>query len=184
MLYAKISGYSDYSKQEFEHILGHFTVAQLNRGEHFDSLKKEKELVAVQLDGLTRSYFITESGEEKTTDFCRGGDVLTYSAGLESAMCRIQALKDTTIASIGGDELDAMVKQDSRLQHILMKMMESCLALKSKREIELLSLDGKSSYLKFLKDFTDIAGEIPQYQIASYLGISPISLSRIKNKLS
>jgi hypothetical protein len=55
---------------------------------------------------------------------------------------------------------------------------------KERREISFLLEDAETRYLEFLRSFPSDAGEIPQYQIASYLGIRPQSLSRLKKKFS
>jgi hypothetical protein len=58
----------------------------------------------------------------------------------------------------------------------------SYLGQKSKRESELLSLDPAGRYEAFVRDFPELLGAVPQYLIASYLGISPETLSRIRSR--
>lgn len=183
LIYKKISQYGDISIIEVDKILKAFNIIQLNPDEFFYRPDEYKSLTAIQINGLIRSYIITSKGEERTLDFCRSGDILSTVDGEKLSSSWMQAIKTTTLAVIDSIKLESLVAKNIKLQIILMRMMESCLSLKSKREIELLSLDGKERYLKFLEDFKDIAEDIPQFQIASYLGISPVSLSRIKKSL-
>lgn len=53
---------------------------------------------------------------------------------------------------------------------------------KEQREYEFLQLDVMERYNKFKEDFGPLMGKIPQHQIASYLGITPVALSRVLSK--
>lgn len=184
LLFKKISQYGDITIEELEGIISNFNIVRLRPEEYFYTPQDDKKLVAFQLDGLIRSYIITSKGEERTIDFCRGGDIITTLDGDNSSSSWIEAIKETTLLAIDNDKLEKIVSNNNKLQIVILKMMESCLSLKSKREVELLSLDGKEKYKKFLLDNSDIINDIPQLYIASYLGISPVSLSRIKNNLN
>lgn len=184
LLFNKISQYGDITIEELEGIISNFNIVTLKPDEYLYKPQDDKKLVAFQLDGLIRSYILTEKGEERTIDFCRPGDILTTLDGTEPSSSWIEAIKETTLFTIENDKLEQIVASNNKLQIIILKMMESCLSLKSKREVELLSLDGKEKYKKFLLDNSDIINDIPQLYIASYLGISPVSLSRIKNSLN
>lgn len=184
LLFNKISQYGDISLSELQEIVSKFNLITLQPEEHFYKPQDEKQLVAFQLDGLIRSYILTDKGDERTIDFCRSGDIISTSDGNAPSNSWIEAIKETTLLIIENHKLEELIINNSKLQIVILKMMESCLSLKSKREVELLSLDGKEKYQKFLEDNSDIINDIPQLYIASYLGISPVSLSRIKNKLN
>jgi CRP-like cAMP-binding protein len=67
---------------------------------------------------------------------------------------------------------------------IARKYVETLFIEKEKRERRLLSEDAATRYLSFQKDYPGLEDKIPQYQIASYLGITPVALSRIRKKLN
>lgn len=64
------------------------------------------------------------------------------------------------------------------------KFVEQVLISKMQRERSFLQNDAKMRYLDFLNHFPDLAQRLSQYQLASYLGVSEVSLSRIRNQLS
>jgi hypothetical protein len=68
------------------------------------------------------------------------------------------------------------------LERFARKLAESYFVLKEKREIELVLLEAGERYLIFQKEFPGLENRIPQYHIASYLGITPTQLSRIRAK--
>ena len=61
------------------------------------------------------------------------------------------------------------------------KIAENFFIVKEQREYEFLLLDAKARYLNFIHDYADLTERIPQYHIAAYLGITPVSLSRVIN---
>ncbi len=184
IIFNKISKYGDITREEVSGFLTYFKIENLDIGDLFYKPDDNKSVIALQFDGLIRSYIISDNGDERTIDFCRSGDIISTIEGESPSSSWIEAIKPTTIGSINAYEFEEIVSKDKKLQIILLKMMEACLTLKSKRERELLSLDGKDRYLKFIEDYKEILNDIPQYQIASYLGISPVSLSRIKKNLN
>jgi hypothetical protein len=63
------------------------------------------------------------------------------------------------------------------------KVLEDAYIKKEKRIFELSMLDATDRYLKIKKDLPNIEKQIPQYQIASFLNITPVQLSRIRKDL-
>ncbi|MNG38637.1 hypothetical protein D3C84_1264130 [compost metagenome] len=61
-------------------------------------------------------------------------------------------------------------------------MAESLYVKKERREMQLLTLSAEDRYRSFLEEFGALEKKIPQYYIASYLGITPVALSRIRAK--
>lgn len=179
-VYNKIKKYGDVSKDEVSIFFNSMTLKEFQEGDHFYTPNDNSSLVGMQISGLLRIYMITENGEERITDFCRPGDIISTMDGEEPSKVFIEAIDKTTIAYIDNNYLESLIENDPKWQKIFRKMLESCLSLKYKREIELLSLDSKGRYKKFLEDFKDVKDRIPQFYIASYLGITPVSLSRLK----
>lgn len=182
-IYNKILKYGDISESEFQTFFSNFELLTLSKDDYFYTPKDNMRIVAIQIDGLLRSYVYSDRGDERTQDFCRAGDILSTFDFDRKSMNWIQAIIDTTVATIQNDKLEELVSQNYKIQRLILKMMESCLSFKSKRELELLSLDAKERYLTFLVEYKDIIEYIPQTHIASYLGISPVSLSRLKKGL-
>ena len=76
-------------------------------------------------------------------------------------------------------QIDALRQQ----QHREKEAFEKGYATKEKRERELLLLDAESRYKSFIHEFPHLEPRIKQHMIASYLGITPIALSRIRKKM-
>lgn len=66
---------------------------------------------------------------------------------------------------------------------LLIALLEKGYSIKEKRERDLLLLDAERRYKIFLQDFSVLESTIKQHQIASYIGITPIALSRNRKKM-
>ena len=93
------------------------------------------------------------------------------------------ALSDCTIYTASIEQIEALYDQFHDFERLGRKVAEFYFLEKEKKELEMALLDADKRYLLFLKDFKGIDQEIPQYHIASYLGISATQLSRIRKKL-
>jgi len=136
--------------------------------------------------GLVR-YYATIDGEEKTSYFSDAGEfVCNYASFLpqEPSMVNIQALEASIIYSISHANMEvfyAQVKQGERFGRLAI----SEVYVTAINQINSLYTDPPElRYQSFLAKFPEIGQRIPQYYIASYVGIKPQSLSRIRKRLA
>ncbi len=94
----------------------------------------------------------------------------------------IEALENSTVYELEYLEWLTLRKENSCWDLFLITLLEGAFATKEKRERELLLLDAEERYNIFKNEFPGLESRIRQHLIASYLGISPVSLSRLKNK--
>lgn len=77
-----------------------------------------------------------------------------------------------------------IIPKSSSVAAFVKKMVDKLYLRKEKKELELLKSSAEERYLHFLTDYPGLVQRVPQYHIASYLGITPESLSRIRSKLA
>lgn len=75
------------------------------------------------------------------------------------------------------------MKNNQDIERLARKLAELFFVQKEQREIDIVLLDADKRYLLFQKEFPGLENMIPQYHIASYLGITPTQLSRIRKKI-
>lgn len=95
----------------------------------------------------------------------------------------IEALEDCRIAMIYADRLHALIEGDATLQKLYMELSQKAFLQVEEKSGSFQRMDAKERYLIFLKQYPDISQRAKQEHIASYLGITPSSLSRIKRGL-
>lgn len=136
--------------------------------------------------GLVR-YYINSDGEEHTNYFNREGEfVCDYMSFLPQvpSYVNIQALEDTTIFVISFTDIQQFYKEVEHGERFGRMGIEQVFVNVINQIKSLYTDPPEVRYSQFLSNFPDIGQRIPQYYIASYVGIKPQSLSRIRKRIS
>ena len=163
----------------------HLKTRILAKHGHFLSEGQVCSSVAFVCSGTLVYYKLLKSGEEATTDFAFPGDWVTNNSSRLSqtpSRLNIKAIEDCELITISQADLEKCylkIPSLERLGRILIEQAYVRIALQS---IDLQTLSASQRYQKLLKEHPDIIQSIPLYHIASYLGIAPKSLSRIRRE--
>lgn len=164
-----------------------FEKNTLLKGEHFLELGKVAKEIAFLEKGIVRAFYRNQEGQEYNKHFfVEGSFIGGYSSlitGLPNQISQ-EALTDCDIWVVNYTALTNLYDQCPDLERMARRLAEQFFVQKEKREIEIIQLEAKERYLIFLKEFPQIEQKIPQYQIASYLGITATQLSRVRKELS
>ena len=104
--------------------------------------------------------------------------------GFENSICAWETLKDTTILWMDVLKLKKLFVENETFKDIYIICLENGLRYKIYREGEFLLKNAMERYLQFCKDYPDLVENVKQSYIATYLGIAPESLSRIRKTLN
>lgn len=132
-------------------------------------------------------YFLTKDGREFTKDFCIDSlnpfcTAYTSFITKNPSMINIEALSDAEV-SVWPASFILPLFETLPWLYFSKRSAEALFIRKEKREISLLKDTALERYQKFIEEFRDVTQRVSQYYIASYLGITPESLSRIRNQL-
>lgn len=94
----------------------------------------------------------------------------------------IDALEDTMVLQISHENLLSLYIQAPKFDRIFRVLIENSFVSLQKRLLQTISSSAEERYLSFIESYSHLANRIPQTQIASFLGITPEFLSRIRNK--
>jgi CRP-like cAMP-binding protein len=159
---------------------------QFSRGEEFPVTDAIPDKIGFNLNGIFRLYYITNDGDEFTKGFSIPGRfVISYSALVQKrpSCFFIEALTDSEVLLFSYSEWMIMIDSDIRWYPFLYKLLETVYIMKEMREKSFLLDDAKSRYLKFREEYPGLEDKIKQYHIASFLGIKPETLSRLRSDL-
>jgi CRP-like cAMP-binding protein len=136
--------------------------------------------------GLFRVFITDKDGNEYNKNFFDAGSFPGSMAALLTATpsrFTIESLEDSLIIVIDFNAYRRLLLQANSLKlfHIFY-LEKNWLLAKDAREVELVQEDAAQRYQRFLSEYPSISARIPQYHIASHLGITPTQLSRIRNK--
>lgn len=136
--------------------------------------------------GALKAFYINaENGKEEilylAIDEWWATDIESFQKQRPS-IYSIQAIKETTLLQIRYDAFQAMLHQIPKLERFFRIILENYLGSLQRRIILNNVNDAEQRYFEFLERYPEIAEKVPQYLIASYLGISAEFLSRIRKK--
>lgn len=135
--------------------------------------------------GLMKYYYIDFDGNEWIKYFSAENDfVASYASFLYQtpSLYYIEAMEDTTVLSINFNSYFNQINKSRTWCNIARKYTEKIYYEKEKREASFLKETGSERYASFLKEYKHLTGRISIKDIASFLGLTPVSLSRIRNK--
>ncbi len=162
-------------------------IKTIEKGEYFIREGYTPRKLAFVNAGLFRYVYINNKGIEYTKGIITENSfVASYSAMISKSKSHffIEALENSEILEISYEKWKALLETDTFWVKFLLTLIEKGFAIKEKRERELLLFDAETRYTNYLKEFPQMENRIKQTIIASYLGIQPETLSRIKNKLA
>ncbi len=137
-------------------------------------------------EGVCRSFLLSPEGEEVTISFFLEGGVLspnkTRTANQISHL-NFQALTKLTVASLNADKFEQLMINHIDIREFGNMVLQNELLAKVEKEIGLASLNAKERLLLFREKYHFLENLISHIDIASYLGITNISLSRLRKGL-
>ncbi len=172
------------------------SLSELLRITHFESIPSEKTFIKIStrneyeyfaLSGICRSYLINPEGEDITISFFLENSVLTPNTARtfnNYSSLNFQALTDMEIGVFNANKLVELMKINPELRSFANSVLQKELILKVKKEINNASLSAKERLIDFRKQLKSLENIIPHPLIASYLGITNISLSRLRSDLA
>ena len=134
-------------------------------------------------EGAFREYYTDKNGREFNKAFCFKGDFTGsyYDLHLQQpSSATIEALADSTVILINYKKYQQLVQSDTFWLRVSYTLNHHLLMRKCEKEMQLLTLTAADRYELLQKRYPELEQLVPSYHIASYLGITPISLSRIR----
>lgn len=163
-----------------------FKIYTLEQGDFFVCAGDMPKTIGFVISGILRLYYVDRDGNEYTKSFCAENSfVAAYSALLLQQPSRlfIQALEDTKLLIADYSAYRVLSENHVCWQALNCKIAEILFIKKEKRESALLLDNAKIRYLSFQEEYPGLETRIRQHHIASYLGITPVTLSRIRAQL-
>jgi len=158
----------------------------LKRGDYFIKDGEVAKTIGFLESGIIRGYYRSKEGMEYNKHFfthpCMIGGYSSFITGKPNQINQ-QALTDCVIYTARYADIQDLYEAHPTIERVARVLAEQFFVQKEQREIELVLLDAEKRYEIFRRDFPGLEQQIPQYHIASYLGISATQLSRIRRKM-
>lgn len=162
-----------------------FTLHELKAGHFFIKEGKNATHLGFVLSGVLKEFYVTKKGDEYIKSFNFTGDFTGSYYDLLSGQpstCSIRAIQNSILAIANFKAFQELLDTNIHWQRLGRMIAETLFIKKAKREYELLTLPAEERYKNLLAARPNIEAELSQIHISAYLGITPVSLSRLKRK--
>lgn len=145
----------------------------------------EENKLYLLVDGLIRKYYLDYQGNDLTHQFLEAGQVFSTQHVVFSGqvMCNFEAVEPCKLVCFDYERVQKLMLEDLSLTKIYIGILEETLRIKLVRETALLTETATERYVKLKTEIPDIDQWVSHTHIASYVGVTPVSLSRIRRTM-
>lgn len=187
LLYKKVNEIISVNEEEFNFCRTLFTPRRLRKRQYLQQEGDVAKYQAFVEKGILRSYTVDEKGVEHILQFAVEGwwiaDLYSFLTD-EPSQFNIDAIEDAEILLINKTSWDLLMKDLPKFEHYFRILLQNHLISTQRRLLQSHSESAEDKYTKFAKAYPTCLQRIPQHMIASYLGITRETLSRVRNKLA
>lgn len=137
------------------------------------------------INGMFRFYFLDSEGREHVDCFCGefGYPVMPAIDFKMPLPINVQALEDSMVLVIPTELVEALMESNLEVMRLYNKMLIQSLTIHWEDKMALHQYDAAQRYKWFLKRYEGLIDRVPHMYIASFLNISPVTLSRLRKKI-
>ncbi len=160
-------------------------IARLACGEGILEAGQRRNYICLVLSGLVRGFYIDEDGNDVTKCFSKKGDWCCSYNYLSKAPCPfyLEAEQDTILAMFNIPDIEKIKEEYPILEAKIEELLAESMMKSEQRIYSFISMEAKDRYMLIMKEEPELLKMAKQEHIASYLGVTPSSLSRIKRSL-
>ncbi|HUH28690.1 Crp/Fnr family transcriptional regulator [Gelidibacter sp.] len=186
-LHKKINETIDITDEQFEYAKTLFVPKQLGK----KRLLLERGNTCIYTTfvgkGLLRSFTIDEKGNENILQFAMEGwwvgDLYSFLTD-EASEYTIEALEDSQLLLITKPSWDLLLEKVPAFERYFRVLIQNNLIATQRRLMNTMTISAEERYIKLLQDFPDISQRVPQHMIASYIGVTRETLSRLRSQMA
>lgn len=174
------------SEEESNFLLSVIVPQRIKQGEVVESAGEVTRYFIYVGSGCLLSYYTDKQGNEHVIQFAMAGwwtgDIHSYTKGLPSIFTT-KALTDSEVWLIPKASLDLLLEKYPKFERYFRIIFQNSLVTHQSRLMQSYSATAEERYLSFREKYPTLEQYIPQKYIASYLGMTPEFLSKIRRKL-
>ena len=187
LLFQKFDEKIQLTEEEKEICRSYFTPKKLRKRQYLLQEGDPCRYVAFVEKGMLRLYSVDEKGSEHVMQFAFEGwwigDQFSFLTG-EPSVYNIDALEDCELLLLSKKAEDEMMAKVPKMERYFRILLQNSLIATQRRLISSLSRTAEEKYNELVQSCPTIPQRVPQHMMASYLGITPETLSRIRRQLA
>ncbi len=181
-----INKVSPVSEASLDLIVNLIEVETYEKGDLFIDIGKKNNKEYFVFQGICRSFLYSPEGDEVTISYFLENEVLSPNktrTAIQLSQLNFQALTNLSIASMDSDKFEKLMIDHLDIREFGNRVLQNELLVKVEKEIGLASLNAKERLILFREKYHFLENLISHVDIASYLGITNISLSRLRKEI-
>ena len=181
-----LKSFSDFDVNAFNDVLPFIKVVELKRNQHFVEVGKTCTHFGFIISGLLRAFYL-DDGNEEITCICTENEYATSTTSFITqtpSNIFITAIEDSTVLCISHSDLNKLYQKHPFWAKVGRILIEKEFVNADYRTRYHDRKSAEKKYLELLKDNPEISNRVPLHYIASFIGITPETLSRIRKKTS
>lgn len=184
----KIGEYITLSDEAWQYFSGFLLHAKLNTGDNFFRAGEVATKAGFLKNGILRAYYIDSAGQTTTSYFYyqpQNNIVALHTSFTNQSISQhtVEALTESEILYIERDAIHKCLDRYPVFERLMRKIAEQQYLSSSQRSHDLQTKSAKELYLDFINNSGNLILKVPQHMIASYLGMSQYTLSKIKKEI-
>lgn len=187
LLHQKVSDAIEITDEEFEYAKTLFIPKKLRKKRFILEEGEVGKYTIFVEKGLLRSFTVDDKGNEHILQFGMqgwwAGDLYSFLTA-EPSTYNIEALEDSELLLISKPSWDTLLKEVPAFERFFRVLIQNSLIATQRRLLRTMSQTAEEKYQKLLQEFPDIVQRVPQHMIASYIGVSRETLSRVRSQMS
>jgi CRP-like cAMP-binding protein len=187
LFFQKLNEKVPITQEEQDIIRSYLTPKKLRKKQYLLQEGDVCKMIAFVEKGALRSYSVDDKGNEHIIQFAIEGwtisDLYSFMTG-EPATYNIDALEDSELVLISKSAQEDILKRCPKYETYTRLQITGAYLAMQKRLTSLISLPLEERYTNFINLYPNIVQRVPQHMIASYMGLKPETLSRLRKKLA
>ena len=184
-LYAMAYAHTDLSEAEWLEFEKYLQLKSVAKKQLLLRVGDTPTTFGIVVSGILRVYYVHEDGKEFTKTFRRTGDYVGALAEIlldVPSRVHVEAVVDSEVLVGDFKYFKKLLEKSWKWERVFRTIVQESYLEKEQREYEFLQLSASERYENFKFRYADIVDRLPKHQIASYLGITAVALSRLSSK--